>query len=608
VIDHVSNAASYILAPPQSQVTGATQESSDVPIPNSGIAQGSFFAVFGLGLASGTNIWPASYPLPTTTGGSSVTITVNGTTTNALIYFAGSFGTTVDNGTINSQINGVMPSSTPAGSGTMVVTLNGQSSQPFPVTVVPSSFGIFTANEGGTGPGAFYNIDGTTGAPTANNIFSSAMPGQIITLFGTGLAPVASPSAEGQAGPPTYDVRTAPLNYTVQVWVGNQQVPQSNIQYAGRSSYTAEDQIDFTVPAGIDGCYNNVAVVAGPTGNLVVSNFPTLSVSASGGPCKDGDGIDMSTLVAPMTANGHVNLAGISLLSNYLILSLGGGITQLPFDNDTLNGEIAQFTQTELEQSLGLTLVPSANSCAVSPFFGLNPVPTDPVLAQLTYLNAGTDLTLTGPNSVPGTNPAMVPMNANGHGYGALVGGSTIANLLSGNSTPPFYLTESDVVNPATYMVSGAGGTQVGAFSGSVSVPGPLTLGSSGFGWNESQGAVSSGVSLSGGLTITWSGGDPNGFVDITGISSSYVGAGTPSSVTPGIIFECMAPTSAGSFTIPPPVLAALPTSGSSTVYPVGYLLVGPAGTTVSITPPSGLDGAYLFYHFIQGETLAWTQ
>jgi len=625
LIDHVSNAASFVLAPPNSQVPpgsgttlGGYSEPNDVPIPNSSIAQGSFFAVFGLNLGSGTNIWPSSYPLPTQTGGSSVAITVNGTTTNALIYYAGSYGETI-NGTINSQINGVMPSSTPVGAGTMVVTFNGQASAPFPITVAASSFGFFTANEGGSGPGAAYNLDLTTFAPTGpNTVFTPAMPGQTLTLYGTGLSPLrpTDVSTEGQAAPPIYDVRQAPLNYTVQVWVGNQEIPQSNIQYAGRSGYTAEDQIDFTIPAtGVSGCYNNVAVYAGPPGNLVVSNFPTVSVSANGGPCADADGIDFSALQAPLTANGTVNLAGFSLLSNYLILTLGGsgGITE-SWDNDTLNGEIATFNQTQLEQTLGLTLVPSTNSCAVSPFYGLNPVPTDPVLAELTYLNAGTNINITGPNG-----SASIQMNAApSHGYGGLIGGETIKELLGGctnasGSCPPFYLNQSFAVDPGTYTVTGTGGsgTQVGAFTGSVNVVGPLTLGSSGFGWNESQGGLSAGMSVSTPLTITWSGGDPNGFVDITGISSSYVGAGTPSSGTPGVIFECMAPTSAGTFTIPPTVLASLPTSGASALYPTAYLLVGPVGATVSQTgssAPSGLDGAYFFYHFIQGGTTTWTQ
>src|SRR5579864_215817 len=92
---------------------------SQVPLPNSSIAQGSFFSIFGANLgpatsACGTNLgaclW-SSYPLPTSIMGTSVSITVGGTTKMALVNLA-----------ISSQINAVMPSSISPGSGTLTVT------------------------------------------------------------------------------------------------------------------------------------------------------------------------------------------------------------------------------------------------------------------------------------------------------------------------------------------------------------------------------------------------------------------------------------------------------------------------------------------------------
>ncbi len=126
--------------------------------------------------------------------------------------------------------------------------------------------------------------------------------------------------------------------------------------------------------------------------------------------------------------------------------------------------------------------------------------------------------------------------------------------------------------------------------------------------WNQS--ILANPIPLNQPLTITWTGGDPNGFVEITGISSSYVGSGTPSAATPGVVFECMAPTSAGSFTVPPFVLAALPTTGESSLYPTAYLEVGPASGAVKISPtPGGLDADYILYHYSQGGSFpAWTQ
>jgi hypothetical protein len=54
-------------------------------------------------------------------------------------------------------------------------------------------------------------------------------------------------------------------------------------------------------------------------------------------------------------------------------------------------------------------------------------------------------------------------------------------------------------------------------------------------------------------LTITWSGGDANGYVDIEGSAQ-----GGPSNGYT-VSFDCAAPTTAGHFTIPPSILMAMP-------------------------------------------------
>jgi hypothetical protein len=55
----------------------------------------------------------------------------------------------------------------------------------------------------------------------------------------------------------------------------------------------------------------------------------------------------------------------------------------------------------------------------------------------------------------------------------------------------------------------------------------------------------------------TWSGGDPNSFVHITGTSL------TVAEPIVGAAFSCTSPVSAGSFTIPSAVLLSLPPSGT---------------------------------------------
>ena len=54
----------------------------------SGVAQGSMFAVFGTGLGPSPYVSATQFPLLTKLGGTSVTVTVGGTSTAALILFA----------------------------------------------------------------------------------------------------------------------------------------------------------------------------------------------------------------------------------------------------------------------------------------------------------------------------------------------------------------------------------------------------------------------------------------------------------------------------------------------------------------------------------------
>jgi hypothetical protein len=108
-------------------------------------------------------------------------------------------------------------------------------------------------------------------------------------------------------------------------------------------------------------------------------------------------------------------------------------------------------------------------------------------------------------------------------------------------------------------------------------------------------------------LNITWTGGDPQGFVDIALIGSTVQNT-LPSETNPepGIYVECMVPASAGSFNVPTYVLQALPQTTSGSDLP-GLVLVGPASAVTKISPvPTGLDAAYLYYRFISGYTVQW--
>ena len=122
------------------------------------------------------------------------------------------------------------------------------------------------------------------------------------------------------------------------------------------------------------------------------------------------------------------------------------------------------------------------------------------------------------------------------------------------------------------------------------------------------QGSITSGpIPRNTPLTITWSGGDPEGFVEIVAIASTDQSGITPPATTPGILAQCVTPARLSSFQILPWVLQALPSTTSSTaLIPPAYLMVGPVSGAVKIATPSGLDAAYLFYHYLQGASVTW--
>ena len=602
-------AAAAVAQPKVTQISNAASFSLS-PLPNSSIAQGSYFAIFGTGLGADistcgsglTNCIWHPYPLPTSIGGTSVSVTVGGTTVSAFIELA-----------FSTQINAVLPSTTPAGSGTLTVTYNGATSATAPITVVANSFGTFSLNEGGSGPGII--TDANYAILTQ---IHTAKPGDAVILWGTGLGPAPDPATEQSAPPAQINQCGSGQNCPVTVMVGNQ---QAKVLYAGRAGFTAEDQIVFQVPTGTyggvssaQGCYVQVALVV----NSITSNFTSMPVDPTGPTCKDGDGINFADISSAMTSKGKASIAAISLLSNYVPLNLFG--STLPFDNDTVNGEIVTLTDYGLEAFQGVTISPSVNNCTVSNFLAFPP-PKDPVLntafGQITYLDAGSALQISGGQGPNATQ--SVAKNADGNGYGTLVGGAYITcpaanpgcpNLLSGTGSAPYFLTSTNSggvytptgISATTYTVTGPGGSVVGAFSGSI----PVSSAAASFKWSSPP-AAGTVLPRNQDLTVSWTGGDPNGYVDITLISSSTQIL-IPSATTPGVLVECLASAGAGSFTIPHYVLATMPATVAATVSPIaGEMLVGPASGAVPITPtPSGLDAAYLFYHFISGVPVGW--
>ncbi|MDQ2900557.1 MAG: hypothetical protein M3Y07_12280 [Acidobacteriota bacterium] len=510
-------------------------------LPGGGIAQGSLFIVFGKNMGPAALQQINAYPLPTALAGTSINVTAGGASVKPLMVY-----------TSAGQLAAIMPSATPIGSATLTVAYNGQTSNPAPVQVVASSFGAFSVNQGGNGPGivsdASYQVAGATQA---------AQPGETYILWGTGLGAVTGDEA---AGPVPGDLTNVP----VEVYVGGQ---MAKVAYRGRSGCCAGlDQIVFQVPAGVTGCRVSLAVKIGN----VVGNFVTMPIAAGGRTCSDPAGLSTGDLQT-LSQQGTVAFGFISLSRTSSVLTLppplGNG---QPMTNTTESGfalfEKFDFSQVNAGGASQLFGISNFGACSVFTFTGnagsLVTVTGD---FKSVGLDAGAALTVTGPNGAK-----QIAKEANLPGF---YGVNFNAGPLGVPTTAPPYLTKG------SYQFTGPGGVDVGAFTATLNLSDPLV-------WTNEDGINT--VARAQGLNVTWTGGDPNAYVSIGGFAFS----GTTNPV--GAEFSCVEKVSAGQFTVPPVILLALP--ASTTVGPAGFsvnsLSVGTSTLPVKFSAP-GLDVGY---------------
>jgi uncharacterized protein (TIGR03437 family) len=530
-------AAAYAQTPTitSGQVTNAA--SYAIPdLPSGALARGGMIVI------KGSNLGPAqlqiinSFPLVTSLAGTSIKATVAGTTVDLYMIY-----------TSAAQLAAILPSSTPAGTGTITVTYNGQTSAASPIRVVQSAFGIFTLNEAGSGPGVFQNANSGTDQPV-NTLTVPARPGQLAIIWGTGLGPITANEAEKP--------QPGDLSTPVEVFVGGR---PATITYKGRSGCCAGiDQIVFTVPAGVEGCYVPVVVKTGD----IVSNFVTMSIAPQGSnACTDLTGLTGAQLESAQRT-GSFRVGGISLNRSVTKIT-APGLGSFETKADTGAGSFYRYDFNQLirAQSIGSPYAASLGSCTL--FTSRNATPGTPVdVVRPTELDAGPAINITGPRG------AKTLTKQQGIYTATLSSGTpNIPGLPGGGTGTPDYL------EPGAYTISAAGGSgdnSVGAFSVNMTIPQLLN-------WTNME-AVES-VNRAAGQNITWTGGDPNGYVNILGASST-----TNSSS----IFICVERTSAGSFNIPSYVLSALPaTTGQN----IGFLSVSGVSQVAPFTAPR-LDAA----------------
>lgn len=486
-------------------------------LPNSVIAQGSIFLVYGTGLGppppADAFVTSAPFPLPKVfpaPSGTSISVTVGNTPVAALLIY-----------TSPTQLAAVLPSQTPAGAGQITVSYNGVTSAPAPIQVVANSFGIFTLNQGGSGPAVVQNYVSPTAVPV-NTLTTPAAPGQLLILYGTGLGPVtfdeSQPAQAGNVGANDFELDVAGVPAVV--------------SYHGRSACCAGlDQINFQVPAAADGCYVPVYVRVGG----IVSNFTTIAVSSDGQACSDPTGFSSSNLQKiiqglPLKA-GIITLSHTTTLKAPTTTGAGGarmavtGRRDLVTEEDSVEARFFGY-HADIIKSQGVNRMPSPGSCMVFTSKGNSP-PADPLQAD--PLDAGVVVNLK--NGLTNQTVQLAPLLQAPGIY------------IPGGALPPGFVGTGRY----TAVNSFPGGRDVQGFAAAATFGDPVL-------WSNQSGVTT--VIRSQGFHVTWIAGSPGDLVEITGTGPAFTTNLQPLSEAS---FTCLAHAEDGQFTVPPAVLQSLP-------------------------------------------------
>ena len=531
--------------------------------PNGGVSHGGMFIVKaapGSGALGACGVKVADqFPISINMNGTSMKIAMGGSSFDVpMIYVVACSGT--------DQLAGIVPSNVLPGTGTLTVTYNGHTGTA-PITVVDRTPGFFTINQGGTGAAIIQNYNSATDL-VINTLAAPAKPGQYAIAWGTGLGP------DGHSDVDAPQPTDIPVN--LEFYVGGK---PASVTYKGRSGCCAGiDQIVFQVPDGLDGCY--VPVVA-KIGNAV-SNFTTMSVSASGGPCSDANGLSASDILMAQSQN-RIRLGILDLFRADIELVTGassGSVTR--YDQAS-----AVFTDLTFGALLGMPVreISTPGACTVWRGNATDPIlDRPPVLAPHINLDAGT-ITVRG-------GAASGSMNYQADYYYGALGSAAYSEPSSAIGPTTGFL------EPGTFTVSSPGGgpvpggASIGGFSAQIAVAAPP-----GF---DNRFAVGD-VQRAQGVTVNWSGADPAVLVEIRGVSAPN----DPSA--PAVTFFCVEKASAGQFTIPPNVLLSLPAAPASPTAANGRALglsVGVTGTARFTAP--GVNAGLIRFSSIFGRAVSF--
>jgi uncharacterized protein (TIGR03437 family) len=509
--------------------------------PGSEIALGSLFTVFGVDIGPQQAARADAFPLPLQLGGVSIKVTAGGNQYDAVVLFA-----------INSQVSAILPSAVPAGPASLVLSYNGQASNSITFQVTDSQVGVFTRTQNGNGLAVLQNYISPDNQPV-NTLNQSAQPGQVVVLWGTGLGA----SLDGDDRNPPGPGNVVPLEQ-VKVFVGDK---EAIVDYAGRSGCcSGVDQINFRVPAGVEGCFVPVVV----TTDAVPSNFTSMSIASNGNTCSDPYGLSSERLNS-LLEKPTIRVGVVAVNRNRTEI-----VTPFFTQNQLADIGVATFSEYNtagLLETPGLAgdTVLVSGSCTVTSFRsddfedGAPEPPSFEEIYRVRPLDAGAAINILGPQGAR----TLQKDDLDPGDYFALL-------------TNP--LVPTDVyLEPGTYTFNnGSGGVDVKGFNFTANLPGNVS-------WTN-RNAVSS-IKRADPLPITWTPRPQGELVSIFGTSFSI-----PKRLAS--VFYCFADGAAGSFTVPQHVMRSMVASEGTPEMmgvPAGSISVGDFSALTDFTA-DGLD------------------
>ena len=444
------------------------------------------------------------------------------------------------------EIEAVMPENVPLGNAELTVIRDGKASLPAPVRIAAASFGIYSRNKLGWGPGEILNADGVL-----NTARHAAAPGEQITIFGTGLG-----------------VRHAPRP---SIFVGGKRVGKM-VSVRKSAFQPGADEIRFVLPRdAAQGCY--VPLRVGIDGT--VSNTVTIVIG------RRGDCGQAENWIAPEWSRPGAT-ALFAFLSAKLRLS-----TRAPGPSDfPMDAASASFLTRQRDDGTSLlAMSPPAGTCTsfggklkLSSF--LSAIQASD-LDGARALDAGAAIIVQGSS---GTRTLRPSDNQKGL-YSAFLGGVLPVPV---RRPGPLFL------NPGNYQISVPGGADLAAFQFSAEVPHSIA-------WIAPS--ESSPVDRERGVTVEWKAVRPSDRVFIVAMNTDRRTGATDLCV-------CAQSAGAGSFLVPPDALANIPASSDIPLSKQPFSMILLAELSLqpirSISPVHGLDAIWFMFGSVVGHSVLY--